>query len=148
MLDFVSVLGVVFGFLGSGSAVLTWVVYRKQSLRIKNAEAYEKEVDVLRKEIAELRNAIEFERKQREADREVIVRLELLNSELRDKNDVAEIKNARNKKALNKAYECEFCPDSSKCPALVQRKRNEDEYLRELQEKSGYVHGNGSKDNK
>ena len=131
----VSILSLVFGFLGSGSAFMTWLLYRGQSVRIKNAEAYEQEVNALRTEIEELRKAIEFERNERKKDGELITKLGLLNRELHDRNFVSEIKNAKNKGAINKAYECPHCPDSKLCPVLQQRKRNEEEYLAEVRQK-------------
>lgn len=133
--DLISLLGIIFGFLGGGSALMTWLLYRRQSERIKNAEAFEKEVSALRSEIEELRKSVEFERKQREQDKEIISKLEIINTQLHAESNTLEIKNARNKKAINSAYGCTFCHDSSNCPVLKQRQQNEDDYLRELQGK-------------
>lgn len=132
-MEWYNILSIVLTFLGSGSAVVTWLLYRKQSVRIKNAEAFEREVEALRHEIEELRASVEFERSQREKDKELLAKADALNRQLRSEFNNVEIKNAKNKSALNKAYECTFCPDSSLCPALKQRKKNEDEYLVELQ---------------
>lgn len=52
MSDFTTVLSLIFGFLGGGGALITYMLYRKQLKRFKNAEAVEKEVATLRSAIA------------------------------------------------------------------------------------------------
>ncbi len=52
MSDFTTVLSLIFGFLGGGGALVTYMLYRKQLKRFKNAEAVEKEVATLRSAIA------------------------------------------------------------------------------------------------
>lgn len=128
-----SFLSALIGFLGGGSALVTLILYRKQSVRIKNAEAYEKEVGVLRVEIAELRKSIEFERQQREQDKKVIASLELLNTQLHGEKNTLEIKKAKNKRAINQSYKCTYCNDVAMCPVLIQVQKNEEEYLSSLQ---------------
>lgn len=133
MESWIALVSAVLGFLGAGSSVVTFILFRKQSVRIKNAEAFEKEVSALRGEIEALKADLKFEREQREKDKELIIRVEDDNSALHAENRTLEIKNAKNKKAINQAYGCSFCNESSNCPVLMQRKKNEDEYLRELQ---------------
>lgn len=128
----VSIVSIIFNLLLGGGVITTFLLYRKQSVRIKNAEAFSAEVAVLRAEVEELRNSLEFERKQREEDKKIIARVEALNSALFNDKNGLEIKNALRKKAINRAYECEFCPDSSKCPVLIQRKFNDDNELKTL----------------
>lgn len=131
----ISIVSAVLGFLATGSSIVTFILYRKQSVRIKNAEAFEKEVAALRSEIDALKESLKFEREQREKDKEIIVRIETDNTKLHSENGTLEIKNARNKKAINQAYSCGFCQDTANCPVLLQRKKNEEEYLIELQRK-------------
>ena len=52
MSDFTTVLSLILGFLGGGGALVTYILYRKQLKRFKNAEAGEKEVATLRSAIA------------------------------------------------------------------------------------------------
>lgn len=132
METWVAIVSLIFNLLLGGGVVTTFLLYRKQSVRIKNAEAFSAEVAVLRAEVEELRKSLDFERRQREEDKKIIARVEALNSSLYlDKNGL-EIKNALYKKAMNRAYECTFCGDSSKCPVLIQRKHNDDNELRSL----------------
>lgn len=127
-----AIVSLIFNLLLGGGVVTTFLLYRKQSVRIKNAEAFSAEVAVLRAEVEELRKSLDFERRQREEDKKIIARVEALNSSLYlDKNGL-EIKNALYKKAMNRAYECTFCADSSKCPVLIQRKHNDDNELKSL----------------
>lgn len=109
----------------------TWVLYRKQSVRIKNAEAFQHEVEVLRKEIDELRKSLDFERKQREEDKKVISTVEGLNAHLYEAKNTLQIKVAQQKKALNRAFECMFCEDVAECPVMKQRRYNDDNELKE-----------------
>lgn len=132
MAEWISIISVIFNLLLGGGVVTTFILYRKQSVRIKNAEAFAQEVNVLRSEIDELRKSLEFERKQREEDKKVIARIELLNTQLFNDKSSLEIKNALYKKAMNRAYECTFCSESGKCPVLIQRKHNEDNELKTL----------------
>lgn len=132
MENWVAIVSIIFNLLLGGGVVTTFLLYRKQSVRIKNAEAFSAEVAVLRAEVEELRKSLDFERKQREEDKKIIAKVEALNTALfHDKNGL-EIKNALYKKAMNRAYECTFCPDSSKCPVLIQRKHNDDNELKSL----------------
>lgn len=132
MAEWISIISVIFNLLLGGGVVTTFILYRKQSVRIKNAEAFAQEVNVLRSEIDELRKSLEFERRQREEDKKVIARVELLNTQLFNDKSSLEIKNALYKKAMNRAYECTFCSESGKCPVLLQRKHNEDNELKTL----------------
>lgn len=132
MAEWLAIVSIVLNLLLGGGVVTTFVLYRKQSVRIKNAEAFEHEVNVLRNEIDELRKSLDFERRQREEDKKVIARVELLNTTLYHDKSSLEIKNALYKKAMNRAYECTFCTESGKCPVLQQRKYNEDNELKTL----------------
>lgn len=137
MENWVAIVSLIFNLLLSGGVVTTFLLYRKQSVRIKNAEAFSAEVAVLRAEVEELRKSLEFERRQREEDKKVIVTLETLNTSLFHDKSGLEVKYALRKKATNRAYECTFCPDSSKCPVLMQVKYNDDNELKSLVKHKG-----------
>lgn len=137
MENWVAIVSLIFNLLLGGGVVTTFLLYRKQSVRIKNAEAFSAEVAVLRAEVEELRKSLEFERRQREEDKKIIVTLETLNTSLFHDKSGLEIKYALRKKATNRAYECTFCPDSSKCPVLMQVKYNDDNELKSLVKHKG-----------
>jgi biopolymer transport protein ExbB/TolQ len=137
MENWVAVVSLIFNLLLSGGVVTTFLLYRKQSVRIKNAEAFASEVEVLRSEVKALQESVEFERKQREEDKKIIVTLETLNTSLFHAKSGLEVKYALRKKATNRAYECTFCPDSSKCPVLMQVKYNDDNELKSLVKNKG-----------
>lgn len=132
MSDFTTVLSLIFGFLGGGGALVTYMLYRKQLKRFKNAEAVEKEVATLRSAIAAMeQNQKWYEERLGSLQKLLLEKESYVEILSRDKNFL-EIKHSKNKGAINKAYECSFCPDTSKCPVLIQRSKNEDEYLRTL----------------
>lgn len=125
----------VITLLSGGSAFASFLLYRKQSTRIKTAEAFESEVKALRLEIDALKEQINFERTCREEDKKTILTLETHNTQLIEDKAATEIKHARNKKALNRAYECTHCASTNDCPVIKQRLVNEEEYLKELERK-------------
>lgn len=132
MSDFTTVLSLIFGFLGGGGALVTYMLYRKQLKRFKNAEAVEKEVATLRSAIAAMeQNQKWYEERLGSLQKLLLEKESYVEILSKDKN-LLEIKHSKNKAAINKAYECSFCPDTSKCPVLIQRSKNEDEYLRTL----------------
>lgn len=132
MENWVAIVSLIFNLLLGGGVVTTFLLYRKQSVRIKNAEAFSAEVAVLRAEVEELRKSLDFERRQREEDKKIIAKVEALNTALFHDKSSLEIKYALRKKATNRAYECTLCPDSSKCPVLIQVKYNDDNELKSL----------------
>ncbi|MBQ5596360.1 MAG: hypothetical protein IIU75_04715, partial [Rikenellaceae bacterium] len=82
MENWVAIVSLIFNLLLGGGVVTTFLLYRKQSVRIKNAEAFSAEVAVLRAEVEELRKSLDFERRQREEDKKTITRVEALNTAL------------------------------------------------------------------
>lgn len=132
MSDFTSVLSLIFGFLGGGGALVTYMLYRKQLKRFKNAEAVEKEVATLRSAMAAMeQNQKWYEERLTSLQKQLLEKESYVEVLSKDRN-LLEIKHSQNKGAINKAYECSFCPDTSKCPVLIQRSKNEDEYLKTL----------------
>lgn len=132
MSDFTTVLSLIFGFLGGGGALITYMLYRKQLKRFKNAEAVEKEVATLRGAIAAMEQNQKWYEERLSSLQKLLLEKESYVEVLSKDKNLLEIKHSKNKGAINKAYECNFCPDTSKCPVLIQRSKNEDEYLRTL----------------
>lgn len=132
MSDFTTVLSLILGFLGGGGALVTYMLYRKQLKRFKNAEAVEKEVATLRSAIAAMEQNQKWYEERLASLQKLLLEKESYVEVLSKDKNLLEIKHSKNKSAINKAYECSFCPDTSKCPVLIQRSKNEDEYLRTL----------------
>lgn len=132
MSDFTTVLSLILGFLGGGGALVTYMLYRKQLKRFKNAEAVEKEVATLRSAIAAMEQNQKWYEERLASLQKLLLEKESYVEVLSKDKNFLEIKHSKNKGAINKAYECSFCPDTSKCPVLIQRSKNEDEYLRTL----------------
>lgn len=129
-----------FSTVCGGTALITLLMYRKQQKRFKTAEAFEKEVQALAGTVSAQDGAIETLQKQVAWQD---VRIEAMQKTINEKDvyigsisldkHTLEIKHAKNKSAINKAYECAFCPNSSDCPVLKQRAYNEEEYLKNIQ---------------
>lgn len=132
MSDFTTVLSLILGFLGGGGALVTYMLYRKQLKRFKNAEAVEKEVATLRSAIAAMEQNQKWYEERLASLQKLLLEKESYVEVLSKDKNLLVIKHSKNKGAINKAYECSFCPDTSKCPVLIQRSKNEDEYLRTL----------------
>lgn len=135
-MDWYQLIITVIGVIGSGSAVTTFLLYRRQETRIKDAEAFEKEVTVLRLEVETLRDQIKFYAERQEAQQRLIVNKDAYIEQLTRDKQIVEIKHAKNKSAMNRAYECDYCVgEALKCPVLKQRAENEEEYLRSIDAK-------------
>lgn len=139
MVNWLQIVSLLIGLLGGGGAFVTYVLYSKQMKRIKSAEASEKEIANIRAGLDVMRDQISFQAGQIAALQKALVERETDNETLRKEKHVLEVKNSKNKSAMNKAYECKFCPDTSKCIVLIQRKRNEEEYLKMLCSNQGTV---------
>lgn len=134
-----AILQIVLGVLtviSSGSAIVIGLMFRKQTARIKNAEAVEKEVQALRSTVVSLQKQQEFYEKRLEAMQKLIIDKDNYIAVISHDKEVVEIKHAKNKSAINRAHECEFCKgDTAKCPVLAQRMRNEEEYLQSIEKR-------------
>ena len=128
------------GVIGGGSSVVMWVMFRKQTARIKNAEAVEKEVQSLRSTVDALQQQQEFYEKRLKAMQELVIGKDNYIEVISHDKLVLEVKHAKNKSAINRAHECEFCKgDSSKCPVLAQKNKNDDEYLHSIEHKNDTI---------
>lgn len=134
-----AILQIILGVLtviSSGSAIVIGLMFRKQTARIKNAEAVEKEVQALRGTVVSLQKQQEFYEKRLEAMQKLIIDKDNYIAVISHDKEVVEIKHAKNKSAINRAHECEFCKgDTAKCPVLAQRMRNEEEYLQSIEKR-------------
>lgn len=134
-----AILQIILGVLtviSSGSAIVIGLMFRKQTARIKNAEAVEKEVQALRGTVVSLQKQQEFYEKRLEAMQKLIIDKDNYIAVISHDKEVVEIKHAKNKSAINRAHECEFCRgDTAKCPVLAQRMRNEEEYLQSIEKR-------------
>ena len=124
----------ILSILCGSSTVMTFILYPKQQRRFKTAEAFEKEVDALKNTVETMRQQLQFYDGRLTEMQKLVVGKDLYISQLSQEKHVLEIKNSKNKSAMNKAYSCEHCTDISLCPVLIQRAANEEAYLNELNE--------------
>ncbi len=124
----------ILSILCGSSTVMTFILYRKQQRRFKTAEAFEKEVDALKNTVETMRQQLQFYDGRLTEMQKLVVGKDLYISQLSQEKHLLEIKNSKNKSAMNKAYSCEHCTDISLCPVLIQRATNEEAYLNELNE--------------
>lgn len=130
----ITIISCVLTFLSNGGTVISWLFYRRQSLRLKNAEAFEKEVQVLRDEVATLRESVREERELHKQDREMLQKVLGENRALSNELSIAELKQARLRGAIGAAHECTKC-DTRECPVMRKHLVNEQIYLTELKKK-------------
>lgn len=136
-MDWTIIISLISILCGS-TTVVTFVLYRKQQKRFKTAEAFEKEVVALKATVESMQNQISFYDGRLNEMQKLVIGKDAYISQLTEDKHTLEIKNSKNKSAMNKAYSCSFCNDVSECPVIMQRAANEEAYLRELNEK-----GNG-----
>jgi predicted patatin/cPLA2 family phospholipase len=122
-----------FSALSGGSTVITLFMYRKQQKRFKTAEAFEREVDALKNTVEIMRKQQEFYESRLAELQKLIVNKDAYIEQLSRGSHIMEVKHAKNKSAINKAYECRFCEKTSECPVLIQRAKNEEDYLRKIE---------------
>ena len=133
MADWVAILGIVVGFLGGGGVVVTWVLYRKQEKRLRNAESVEKEVEALRKAVETLERNQVFYEERLKALQVLVVEKDSYISVLSAEKHALEVKHSKNKSAINKAHSCGFISCPNDCVVLEQRAKNEEEYAKRLE---------------
>lgn len=118
--------------LAGSSTIVTFILYRKQQKRFKTAEAFEKEVDALKNTVETMRQQLQFYDGRLTEMQKLVVGKDLYIGQLTQEKHTLEVKNSKNKSAMNKAYGCVHCSDVSLCPVLMQRAANEEAYLNEL----------------
>jgi TolA-binding protein len=127
-----TIITTIVSILAGSSTVVTFVLYRKQQKRFKTAEAFEKEVDALKNTVETMRQQLQFYDGRLTEMQKLVVGKDVYISQLSQEKHTLEVKNSKNKSAMNKAYGCEHCSDISLCPVLMQRAANEEEYLKSL----------------
>lgn len=130
-MDWMVVTSIVSVLAGS-STIVTFILYRKQQKRFKTAEAFEKEVDALKNTVETMRQQLQFYDGRLTEMQKLVVGKDLYIGQLTQEKHTLEVKNSKNKSAMNKAYGCVHCSDVSLCPVLMQRAANEEAYLNEL----------------
>lgn len=126
---------------GSGTFV-SLLMYRKASKRQKNAEAFEKEVASLQAAQNVYKDQLNYQGSRIDALQREITTQDARMRELREDNNILEIKHAKNKSAINKAHECTFCNSIADCPVLRQRTKNEEEYVAQIEKRTKNVDSN------
>ncbi|MDL2310317.1 hypothetical protein LJC39_04295 [Parabacteroides sp. OttesenSCG-928-B22] len=122
----------IISILCGSSTVITFILYRKQQKRFKTAEAFEKEVVALKNTVEILQQQVTFQEGRISDTQKLVINKDAYITQLSQEKHTLEIKNSKNKSAINKAYSCEHCSDISLCPVLKQRTVNEEAYLNEL----------------
>ena len=130
-MDWMVVTSIVSVLAGS-STIVTFILYRKQQKRFKTAEAFEKEVDALKNTVETMRQQLQFYDGRLTEMQKLVIGKDLYIGQLSQEKHVLEVKNSKNKSAMNKAYGCVHCNDISLCTVLMQRAANEEAYLNEL----------------
>lgn len=142
-MDWLQIISIIFGVLGGSGALVTYLLYSKQLKRFKNAEAFEKEVQALKAAMSVLEQQITFQAGQITSLQQSYAARDTEAKQLERSLHICEVKNSKNKSVISQAYECTFCPDTSKCPVILQRVRNEQEYLKALEQRN--VHNDDTK---
>ena len=127
----------IVSLLCGSTTIVTFVLYRKQQKRFKTAEAFEKEVIALKGTVEILQQQITFQENRITDTQKLVINKDAYIAQLSHEKHVLEVKHAKNKSAINKAYGCIHCSDASLCPVLVQKAANEESYLTELKNKTG-----------
>ena len=122
-----------FSALCGGSTFFTLFMYRKQQKRFKTAEAFGNEVSALAAAQGLLRDQITFQAGRIDELQKLLVSKDDYIGQISAEKHTIEMKHAKNKSAINKAYECRFCENTADCPVLIQRAQNEEEYLRKIE---------------
>lgn len=125
-----------FSTLTGATTFMAWFMYRKQEKRFKTAEAFEKEVLSLRLAMNTLQEQVKWYGERLNETQALIVSKDAYITQISGEKHTLEIKNSRNKNAINKAFNCRFCEAPSECPVLIQRASNEEEYLKQIERKN------------
>ena len=131
-MDWTVIITTLISVVCGGSSIVTLIIYRKQQKRFKTAEAFEKEVDALKNTVETMRQQLQFYDGRLTEMQKLVVGKDAYISQISQEKHTLEVKNSKNKSAMNKAYGCVHCSDVSLCPVLMQRTANEEEYLKLL----------------
>lgn len=121
-----------FSVFCTAGTIITIFMYRKQAKRFKTAEAFEKEVVALKATVESLQGQLSFYDGRLNEMQKLVIGKDTYIAQLTADKHTLEVKHAKNKSAINKAYECQYCDNKARCPVLMQRAANEEAYLQEL----------------
>lgn len=111
-------------------------MYRKQTKRFKNAEAFDMEVVALKKTIELLKEQVEWQAGQIIEVQKLVAQKDVYIEQIVKERHILELKHAKNKSAINCAYSCinreSHQLPTATCPVLIQRQKNEEEYVKEI----------------
>lgn len=128
--NLISILGLLVGLLGGGGVFITWMLYRKQTKRFKEAEAFEKDAQAWKTALESLQNQVNWQEERLSILQKTLLEKESYVLVISKEKDILEVKHAKNKSAINKAHGCEL---SSSCPVLKQQAKNDDEYIHSIE---------------
>jgi len=126
------VLYAVLGSLGAIVSLISFLYFRKQSKRLKTAEAFEKEVEALKSTIQELKQQVNWDSDRIKQLQEMYNEKDAFLHIVTKEKHTIEVKHYRNKEAIACANHCRFNPDASKCPVVIRKTANDKQYLNEL----------------
>lgn len=132
-MDFLTWILTFFSTVTGGTALYSLLIYRKQAKRFKTAEAFEKEVLALQQTIDGMQKQVDWQEKRLTEMQNLIVNKDAYIATLTNDKSTLEIKHAKNKSAINRAYGCELCDTPINCPVIKQRTLNEEEYLKRIE---------------
>ncbi|MDR1339251.1 MAG: hypothetical protein LBK58_04265 [Prevotellaceae bacterium] len=126
-----SVIEIISAIFGAGGifGFISYVLFFRESKRLKSAEATEKELTNLTGSIKILQGQVEYQGKEIIRLQEQLSGKNQLIQQLYRERDIIEKKYAQKKSAINEALACPV--DKNKmCPVLVRLKEIENEYLK------------------
>lgn len=123
--DLTSLISLIFG----SSTIVTYGLYRKQQKRLRTAEAFAKEVEALKSTINAMQQQMQYYEGRLTEMQKLIIGKDTYIAQISQDRHTLEIKNAKNKSAINKAYGCVYRSDTHACPVLTQRISNEKDFF-------------------
>ena len=107
-----------------GTIIVNGFIFRRQSRRIKDAEARLKEAEAKTSEFESFKKRIQFYDEQFERMKEMMVSKDAAIVKLSSEKCEVQKENERNKRAINKAISCKLVTDNEECPVLAQKRKD------------------------
>ncbi len=126
-----TLIGYVVGIVGGSSVLMQWI-FNRDTKKIDNTA---KEVASLQSVVTALQREIDNQSTRIDRLLNEITERETSLSILRKDKHTLEVKHAKNKSCINKAFACEYLTDKNKCPVLIARAENEKAWTEELERK-------------
>lgn len=131
----------ILSIIAGSSTFITIILYRRQQKRFKTAEAFEKEVVALKTTVEVMQHQLTFYDGRLSEMQKLVVGKDAYISQLSKDKTTLEIKNSKNKSAMNRAYSCHYAPETGECPVIKQRMKNDELYLRQLNKEGKNLDG-------